>query len=81
MVLHGKLPFQLDPFNVKEMKPDQIQYEPELFPGIKYFVKDTKICVTIISNGKFFISGVTSKNDATEIIYSFYLELSMVDHF
>ena len=75
MVFSGQFPTKLDPFELKALHPLSIQYEPELFPGIHYLLKDTKTCITMFVNGKFYITGVKTAKDAQELVDSFYMEL------
>ncbi|MCK5109730.1 MAG: TATA-box-binding protein, partial [Methanosarcinales archaeon] len=42
---------------------ENVEYEPEVFPGLVYRIKDPKVVVLIFRSGKLVITGAKSQTD------------------
>ncbi|MFA7375483.1 MAG: TATA-box-binding protein, partial [Methanothrix soehngenii] len=54
---------------------ENVEYEPEVFPGLVYRIKVPKIVVLIFSSGKLVITGGKTVNDCEEGVRIVRMEL------
>ena len=54
---------------------ENVEYEPEVFPGLVYRIKVPKIVVLIFSSGKLVVTGGKTVNDCEEGVRIVRMEL------
>ncbi|MDY6959256.1 MAG: TATA-box-binding protein [Halobacteriota archaeon] len=57
---------------------ENVEYEPEMFPGLVYRLTDPKVVVLIFGSGKIVITGGKSINDATVAVEKIVAELESI---
>ncbi len=57
---------------------ENVEYEPEMFPGLVYRIKKPKVVVLIFGSGKIVITGGKSINDATTAVEKVVEELESI---
>ena len=55
---------------------ENVEYEPEQFPGLVYRLTDPKVVVLIFGSGKLVCTGARKKEDAEEAVDKITAELS-----
>ncbi|NJE47887.1 TATA-box-binding protein, partial [Thermococcus sp. GR7] len=45
-----------------------VEYEPEIFPGVVYRVRNSRMTVLIFNSGKVVVSGAKDENDITRAV-------------
>lgn len=59
----GQGPVNLN-YIAEELGPKDVEYEPEIFPGLVYKMKDPEVAFLIFGSGKIVITGCTKKEVA-----------------
>jgi len=55
---------------------DNVEYEPEQFPGLVYRIKEPKVAMLLFSSGKIVCAGARSTEDASKAVEKLSEELS-----
>jgi transcription initiation factor TFIID TATA-box-binding protein len=55
---------------------DNVEYEPEQFPGLVYRIKEPKVAMLLFSSGKIVCAGAGSTEDASIAVEKLSKELS-----
>ena len=61
-----------------ELGLENVEYEPEMFPGLVYRVRDPKVVVLIFSSGKIVITGAKNIDDAERAVKNLMTEVSYI---
>jgi len=74
MVFSGDLGMEFNVDTVALVLPN-CEYEPEIFPGIIYRVREPKAAILLFTTGRIVCSGVKSEHDAWEAVKNLLKEL------
>ena len=55
---------------------ENIEYEPEQFPGLVYRIKEPKVAMLLFTSGKIVCAGARSKEDVSKAVEKLFEELS-----
>jgi len=55
---------------------ENIEYEPEQFPGLVYRIKEPKVALLLFSSGKIVCAGARSKEDVSKAVEKLFEELN-----
>ena len=55
---------------------ENVEYEPEQFPGLVYRIKEPKVAMLLFSSGKIVCAGARSKEDASKAVENLSEELT-----
>jgi len=55
---------------------ENVEYEPEQFPGLVYRIKEPKVAMLLFSSGKIVCAGARSKEDASKAVEKLSEELT-----
>ena len=55
---------------------ENVEYDPEMFPGLVYRLKEPNVTMLLFSSGKIVCAGASSTNDATKAVEKLSEELS-----
>ena len=58
---------------------ENIEYEPEQFPGLVFRMKDPKVVILIFSTGKVICTGARSKENVDQALKNMHRELEEHD--
>ncbi|MGZ4904706.1 MAG: TATA-box-binding protein, partial [Halobacteriota archaeon] len=57
---------------------ENVEYEPEQFPGLVYRMSDPKVVVLVFGSGKLVITGARKPEDATDAVDQIVQDLKRV---
>jgi transcription initiation factor TFIID TATA-box-binding protein len=52
-----------------------VEYEPEIFPGVVYTVRNSRMTILLFNSGKVVVSGAKDENDIRRAIEEFKKDL------
>jgi len=58
---------------------ENVEYEPEQFPGLEYQIKDPKVAMLLFSSGKIVCTGARKTEDVSLAVQKLSDELSSLD--
>ena len=58
---------------------ENVEYEPEQFPGLVYRIKDPKVAMLLFSSGKIVCAGARSKEDISKAVEKLSKELTSLE--
>ena len=76
LVVSGDFKHKIN-LNLATILLDNIMYEPEVFPGLIYYLSDPKSVILIFSTGKFVCTGSNDFEALSNAIYSTYHTLEI----
>lgn len=77
MVAAGQLGYDLN-LNKLAISLNNVEYEPEQFPGLVYKIRDPKTSFLLFGNGKIVVTGIKNENDLNRAIEVLETNLSKV---
>ncbi|MFO7710288.1 MAG: TATA-box-binding protein [Candidatus Woesearchaeota archaeon] len=77
MVAAGQLGYDLN-LNKLAISLNNVEYEPEQFPGLVYKIRDPKTSFLLFGNGKIVVTGIKNENDLNRALEVLETNLSKV---